>query len=84
MQPHSDVVIVEVDLPPQKVVLFQALLSGEEGLAVARCRDPAKCRQQLWTTVSRRYALYDWLASLPESLKPVVMSEHLWQGHQYG
>lgn len=69
------VLVVEIDIAPQKLALFQALLQGETGLAVIRCFDPEKRRQQLWTTPPQRPALYDWLHSLPESLQPEVKGE---------
>ncbi|MDQ7010588.1 MAG: DUF4911 domain-containing protein [Mariprofundaceae bacterium] len=84
MPAGSDVVIVEVALPPQQTMLFQALLGGESGLAVMRCRDPQGQRQQLWTTASQLTSLYEWLDTLPESLKPVVLCECLWQDRQHG
>jgi len=84
MPAGSDVVIVEVALPAQQAMLFQALLGGESGLAVMRCSDPQGQCQQLWTTASQLTSLYEWLDTLPGPLKPVVLCERLWQDQQHG
>ena len=67
--------VVEIDIPAPRLALFQALLQGENGLAVIRCFDPEKRKQQLWTTPSQRQALFEWLQSLPETLQPGVRNE---------
>jgi len=84
MPAGSEVVIVEVALPARQAMLFQALLGGESGLAVMRCRDPQGRRQQLWTTVSQLSSLDEWLDTLSGPLKPVVICERLWQDQRHG
>ena len=69
------VLVVEVDLVPRQLALFQALLQGEGGLATIRCRDPEKRKQQLWTSPSQRHELYAWFDSLPAELRPQLLGE---------
>jgi len=71
--------IVEVEVAPEKMVLFQALVQAEEGLAVVRCRDPNKRLQQLWTTQSQREELIAFLSSLPASLRVRIVREWPWR-----
>lgn len=84
MDSDRDVVIVEVMLPPKQVLLFQALLQGEDGLAVSRCLDPERKVQQLWTTPSMRDELFEWLGSLPAGLDLHIVGEKLWAGERHG
>ena len=79
-----DVIIVEVALPAKQVLLFQALLQGEDGLAVSRCLDPEHKVQQLWTTPAMRDELYAWLDSLPVELDLHIVGEKLWAGERHG
>ena len=81
---NSDVIIVEVELPAPKAVLFQSLLHGEDGLAVIRCLDPQHKVQQLWTTPAQRHDLYAWLQGLPEELGIRLIGEQLWSGERHG
>jgi len=74
----EDTLIVEVQLPPQQVVFFQGLLQGEDGLAVMRCFDPNRLRQQLWTSAAQRQELMDWLRGLPSSIGLEVLGEWMW------
>lgn len=67
--------VIELELPPQQLALFQGLLQGEEGLALIRCFDPAKLRQQLWTAPSQRTNVFEWLRSLPAHLRWQVVGE---------
>lgn len=69
------VLVVEIDLEPRRLALFQALLQGEGGLATIRCRDPERRKQQLWSTPSQREELYAWFDSLPEVLAPQLLGE---------
>ncbi|RME84959.1 MAG: DUF4911 domain-containing protein [Zetaproteobacteria bacterium] len=71
------IVVVRVE-PPSAMALFQALVEGEEGLAVVRCRDPERIRQELWTTEDLRDELKRWLATLPEKLSVEVLDEYRW------
>jgi len=81
---ERDVIIVELSMPPKQVVLFQALLHGEDGLAVSRCRDPERRLQELWTTPSMREELYDWLQGLPVELGVHIVAERIWNGERHG
>lgn len=77
----DDVVwIVEVNLPRARVACFQGLLHGEDGLAVIRCRDPQKQRQQLWTSSCQRDEILAWLAGLPKDLQVEIVEERVWDG----
>lgn len=71
----EDTLIVEIELPRQHSFRFQTLLEGEDGLAVARCFDPAHKRQQLWTTPNQRDDLLEWLHTLPAALEVQVTGE---------
>lgn len=75
----SEALIIELRVPPRQAVLFQGLLSGEDGLGVLRCRDPERQLQQLWTTVAQRQMVLDWLASLPSTLEIEVVDEWHWR-----
>jgi len=70
--------VVEVTLPPAQQIRFQAILQGEDGLAVVRCFDPEKKKQQLWTSAAQRKELDDWLSSLPKTLELKVLRQWLW------
>lgn len=74
-----EALIVEVELPSSQMVLMQSILQGEEGLATVRCLDPAKRKQQFWTTCAQRDELYAWLDSLPPSIGIKVTGEWIWQ-----
>jgi len=76
---ERDTLIIELRIPPQQTVLFQGLLSGEDGLGVLRCRDPERRLQQLWTTVAQRQMVHDWLTSLPTEIGVEVVDERLWR-----
>lgn len=78
----GQVLVVEVDLEPRQLALFQALLQGEAGLATIRCRDPRKRKQQLWTTPPQEQELYAWLQSLPEGLQPEILGEWRFAGEK--
>jgi len=60
--------IIEIAMLPRHLVLFQAILQGEDGLCVMRCFDPEKKKQQLWTTPAQKDEVYAFLNSLPEHL----------------
>jgi hypothetical protein len=70
--------IVEIVIPAEQQMLFQSILQGEDGLAVVRSFDAETSRQQLWTSPSQKELLYDWLASLPQSLELRILSERVW------
>jgi len=70
--------VVEVTLPPAQQIRFQAILQGEEGLAVVRCFDPEKKKQQLWVPVAQQEEFDDWLNSLPKTLELKVLRQWLW------
>jgi len=72
----SDVWIIELKVPPQRGLMLQAWLLGEDGLGLIRCLDDDKSKQQFWTTVSQKDAAHAWLKSLPESFP--VLDEWLW------
>ena len=80
----SDVVIVEFVLPASQVVRLQSILMGEDGLATMRCLDPAKIKQQFWTTPEQLPDLYEWIHSLPRSLGLEIVDEWLWQEENEG
>jgi len=67
--------IIEIAIAPKQLVLFQAILQGEDGLAVMRCFDLEKKKQQLWTTANQKDEVYDWLKGLPENLNLSVTGE---------
>jgi hypothetical protein len=73
--------IVEIAIPARQQMLFQGLLLGEDGLAAVRSFDADTSRQQLWTSPSQKELLYDWLASLPQSLELRVLGERVWIEH---
>lgn len=75
----SDAFIVEVEVEPSQVVLMQSLAQGEEGMATVRCMDPAKRRQQFWTTAAQLSELHAWIDSLPPSLDVKVTGQWRWQ-----
>jgi len=60
--------IIEIAMPPVQLVLFQAILQGEDGLCVMRCFDPEKKKQQLWTTPGQKDDVYAFLNSLSDDL----------------
>ncbi len=66
---------VEISLARGREAWFQALLQGEDGLAVDRCLDPQGRTQQLWTTRAMLPELREWLASLPAALDVRVLRE---------
>jgi hypothetical protein len=70
--------IVEIAIPARQQLLFQSILLAEDGLAAVRSFDVDKTRQQLWTSPSQKESLYDWLASLPQSLELRVLGEKIW------
>jgi len=70
--------IVEFLTPASQAVLLQSILQGEDGLAMVRCLDPEKKRQQFWTTSDQLDDLYLWLDSLPEHLNVEVTGEWVW------
>ena len=75
----SDIWVIELDVPPERALLLQAWLLGEDGLGVIRCFDDEKRKQQLWTTLCQREEAHTWLESLPERF--VVTDEWLWSEH---
>jgi len=74
----EDTLIIEVRMPPRQAVFFQSLLQGEDGLAVARCFDSDRLKQQLWTSAAQRDELLDWLHQLPSSVQLEILGEWLW------
>ena len=60
--------IIEIAMQPVQLVLFQAILQGEDGLCVMRCFDPEKKKQQLWTTPGQKDDVYVFLNSLSDYL----------------
>jgi len=76
------VIIVEFLLPAPQAIRLQSLLQGEDGLAIIRCFDPEKKRQQFWTTLDQRDDLYRWLGSLPQHLSVEVTGEWVWQKNE--
>jgi len=70
--------IIEVTMPARQMIRFQTILQGEDGLAVVRCFDPEKKKQQLWTPAAQREELYEWLEGLPDSLAVAVLGEWYW------
>jgi len=70
--------VVEITLPAAQQIRFQTILQGEEGLAVVRCFDPEKKKQQLWVPVAQQAELEAWLNSLPESMKLKVLRQWMW------
>jgi type II secretory pathway component PulM len=70
--------IVEVAIPARQQMLFQSILLGEDGLATIRSFDTDRSRLQLWTSPSQKESLYDWMASLPQSLELRVLGEKIW------
>ncbi len=71
---------LEIRLAHGREAWFQALLQGEDGLAVDRCLDPAGRVQQLWTTRAMLPALRAWLDSLPPELGLRVLREIALEG----
>ena len=74
--------IVEFAIPAKQQMLFQSILLGEDGLAAVRSFDADRSRQELWTSPSQKELLYDWLASLPQSLELHVLGEKIWIEHK--
>ena len=75
-----DVWVIELDVPPNRALMLQAWLLGEDGLGVIRCLDSEKRKQQLWTTLCQRDDAHDWLKSLPENFQ--VTGEWLWRENE--
>jgi len=73
----SDVWVIELDVPPNRALMLQAWLLGEDGLGVIRCLDAEKRKQQFWTTVCQKEEAHDWLKSLPETFE--ITDEWLWR-----
>lgn len=74
--------IIELTIPAKQQMLFQSILLGEDGLAAVRSFDADTSRQQLWTSPSQKELLYNWLASLPQSLEINVLGENIWIEHK--
>ncbi|MDQ6990455.1 MAG: DUF4911 domain-containing protein [Mariprofundaceae bacterium] len=72
----SDVWIIELDVPPERGLMLQAWLLGEDGLGVIRCLDDDKRKQQFWTTLSQKDDAHEWLKSLPEYF--LILREWRW------
>ena len=70
--------VVEFTMPARQQIRFQGILQGEDGLAVVRCFDVEKKKQQLWTPAGQKEELYAWLDSLPQSLGLKVLREWYW------
>ncbi|MDQ6994851.1 MAG: DUF4911 domain-containing protein [Mariprofundaceae bacterium] len=71
----SDVWIIELDVPPERGLMLQAWLLGEDGLGVIRCLDDDKRKQQFWTTLSQKDDAHEWLKSLPQHF-PILREWH--------
>jgi len=71
-----DTVIIEFELAAKHQLLFQAMLQGEDGLAMVRCINGV---QQLWTTPSQLGALRDWLKIIPCSFNMRILDTYTWQ-----
>jgi len=69
--------IIEFELETKQQLMFQALLQGEDGLALVRCVDGV---QQLWTTASQVERLQSWLSLLPKTLQIHQLRSYLWTG----
>lgn len=69
--------IIEFELAAKQHLMFQALLQGEDGLALVRCIGGV---QQLWTTTGQFESLQQWLAALPESLQVHQLRSYRWVG----
>jgi len=65
-------------MPAPQQMLFQSMLQAEDGLAVVRCFDPEKKKQQLWVPVAQQEAFEAWLNSLPKTLELKVLRQWLW------
>ena len=74
----AEIAIVVVKIPKQHAQLLQGLLNGEDGLAAIRCFKPDGSEHELWTSPSMLDELKSWLASLPETLHPVIIDEKRW------
>ena len=72
---ERDTAIVVVRVLPSRVLLFQGLLQGEDGLALMRSRDADRSLHELWTVPAQLPALYAWLEGLPAGLDVRVMGE---------
>ncbi|MDQ6970587.1 MAG: DUF4911 domain-containing protein [Mariprofundus sp.] len=70
--------IIEFTMPARQQIRFQALLQAEDGLAVVRCFDPEKKKQQLWTPAMQQEELFDWLESLPETIELNILRQWYW------
>jgi len=60
------------------MLLFQALLQGEEGLAVVRHADAERRCCELWVPAAREAELMAWLGSLPADLQLRVLAVRHW------
>ncbi|RMH62627.1 MAG: hypothetical protein D6678_00730 [Zetaproteobacteria bacterium] len=71
---NADMLIVRLAVEPRWMLLFQALLQGEEDLAVVRHGEPGACGCELWLPACRERELMDWIGSLPGTLKVRLLS----------
>ncbi len=75
----DDTLIVDITLDKRQMLLFQALLQGEEGLAVVRCFDAQHQRYELWSTPAQQDSLLHWLQHLPAALNVRIRGIRRWQ-----
>ncbi len=68
------VIIFTLNKPQQR--LFQALLQGEDGLALVRCIGGV---QQLWTTSLQLDELLFWLKDLPKTMNICILRQYIWK-----
>ena len=71
-----DTEIIEFELEDKYQLLFQAMLQGEDGLAMVRCIDGV---QQIWTTTPQLDELMDWLKCLPEHFNVRILRKYRWE-----
>jgi len=75
----TDTLIVDITLEQRQMLLFQALLQGEEGLAVVRCFDEQHRHYELWSTPAQQDSLLHWLRALPAVLNVRIQGIRRWQ-----
>ncbi len=76
---NSEVLIVDITLDKRQMLLFQALLQGEDGLAVVRCFDAQHRDYELWSTSDQQDSLLHWLQHLPATLNVHIHGIRRWQ-----
>ena len=75
--------IIEFRIQSKQALPMQALLQGEDGLAVVRSFTVKEdsLTQQFWTTLGQKQELHDWLQQLPEKIKSSleILREYAWR-----